>query len=84
MRHVTNSLRWGCKTAVDRHRTCSCEAMDSALAVRWEDYWAHIIPAYRLIRASAAAVHQAFTTAEAMQAWLPPEGMSATSLSVAF
>jgi uncharacterized protein YndB with AHSA1/START domain len=40
--------------------------------------------ASQLIRASAATVYEAFATAQAMESWLPPEGMSATMLSFAF
>src|SRR3546814_4970917 len=40
--------------------------------------------ASQLIRASAATIYQAFATAGAMKAWLPPQGMTATMFSFAF
>lgn len=38
----------------------------------------------RLIRASASAIYQAFATAGAVMAWLPPEGMTGSMLEFAF
>lgn len=40
--------------------------------------------ASRLIRASASIIYQAFATADALNTWLPPEGMTGTMLSFAF
>lgn len=40
--------------------------------------------ASKLIRASASRIYQAFATAEAMEAWLPPEGMAGTMLAFRF
>ena len=40
--------------------------------------------ASKLIRASAAQIYQAFATAKAMEAWLPPEGMAGTMLEFRF
>lgn len=40
--------------------------------------------ASRLIRASASTIYQAFATADAMKAWLPPRGMTATMLAFTF
>lgn len=40
--------------------------------------------ASRLIRASASRIYQAFATADAMEAWLPPEGMAGTMLAFTF
>lgn len=40
--------------------------------------------ASRLIRASTSTVYQAFATADAMKAWLPPRGMTATMLAFTF
>jgi uncharacterized protein YndB with AHSA1/START domain len=37
-----------------------------------------------LIRASASRIYQAFATAAAMEAWLPPEGMAGTMLAFGF
>lgn len=38
----------------------------------------------RLIRAPAATIYRSFETADAMKAWLPPQGMTATVLAFAF
>ena len=40
--------------------------------------------ATRLIHASTSTVYGAFTTARAMESWLPPEGMSGTMLAFTF
>lgn len=40
--------------------------------------------ASRLIHASASRIYQAFATADAMKAWLPPRGMTATMLAFTF
>jgi len=40
--------------------------------------------ASRLIRAPASRIYEAFATADAMKAWLPPKGMTATMLAFAF
>ena len=38
----------------------------------------------RLIRASASTIYRAFATAQAMESWLPPQGMTGTMLKFAF
>ncbi|MCU0492309.1 MAG: SRPBCC domain-containing protein [Chloroflexaceae bacterium] len=40
--------------------------------------------AARLLRAPAATIYQAFATADAMTAWLPPQDMSGTMLAFDF
>lgn len=40
--------------------------------------------ASRLIRASASRIYQAFATADAIESWLPPEGMAAEMLAFTF
>jgi uncharacterized protein YndB with AHSA1/START domain len=40
--------------------------------------------ASKLIRASASRIYQAFETADAMEAWLPPQGMAGTMLTFGF
>jgi uncharacterized protein YndB with AHSA1/START domain len=40
--------------------------------------------ASRLIRAAAPIIYQAFATADAMQTWLPPQGMTGTMLAFTF
>ena len=40
--------------------------------------------ASKLIRASASAIYQAFATPEAMERWLPPQGMTGHILAFAF
>ena len=40
--------------------------------------------ASRLIRASASTIYQAFATADAMKAWLPPRGMTAAMPAFTF
>lgn len=40
--------------------------------------------ASKVIRASASKIYQAFATADAMEAWLPPEGMAGTMLAFTF
>lgn len=40
--------------------------------------------ASRLIQSSAATIYQAFASADAMQVWLPPEGMTGTMLAFTF
>ena len=38
----------------------------------------------KLIRAPAAAIYRAFTTADAMKSWLPPQGMTGEMLAFSF
>jgi uncharacterized protein YndB with AHSA1/START domain len=38
----------------------------------------------KLIRASASTIYQAFATPDAMETWLPPQGMAGTLLAFAF
>ncbi|HLI17910.1 MAG TPA: SRPBCC domain-containing protein [Rhodanobacteraceae bacterium] len=40
--------------------------------------------ASRLIRAPASRIYEAFATADAMETWLPPEGMTGKMLAFAF
>jgi uncharacterized protein YndB with AHSA1/START domain len=40
--------------------------------------------ASRLIRASASTIYQSFATREAMETWLPPQGMTGSMLAFAF
>ena len=40
--------------------------------------------ASKLIRASASEIYRAFTTAHAMESWLPPQGMTGTMIEFAF
>ena len=40
--------------------------------------------ASRLIRASALTIYRAFATADAMNTWLPPQGMTGTMLAFTF
>ncbi|MGA9422211.1 MAG: SRPBCC domain-containing protein [Rhodanobacteraceae bacterium] len=40
--------------------------------------------ASRLMRASASTIYGAFATADAMKAWLPPQGMTGTMLAFTF
>jgi uncharacterized protein YndB with AHSA1/START domain len=51
--------------------------------------WGHVMSkrvdtASRTIRASASTIYEAFASADAMNSWLPPQGMTGTVLAFAF